>query len=102
MSSKDKHVNFPGNGLNIEGILNIPDGSSRVPAAIICHPHPRYGGDMHNAVVSTVAKSLENKSIATLKFNFRGVGKSEGKFDNGLGELADAAAALDPIPGSAD
>ena len=95
MSSKDTHVNFPGNGLNIEGILNIPDGLSRVPAAIICHPHPRYGGDMHNNVVSTVANSLESKSIATLRFNFRGVGRSEGQYDDGVGESDDTLAALD-------
>jgi uncharacterized protein len=60
--------------------------------AVICHPHPVYGGTMDNKVVTTVARALHECSIATLRFNFRGVGQSRGVFDEGIGETADAAA----------
>jgi alpha/beta superfamily hydrolase len=60
--------------------------------AVICHPHPVYGGTMDNKVVTTVARALHECSIATVRFNFRGVGQSRGVFDHGIGETADAAA----------
>jgi alpha/beta superfamily hydrolase len=60
--------------------------------AVICHPHPLFGGTMDNKVVSTVARALNESGIPTVRFNFRGVGKSEGTFDAGIGETADAAA----------
>lgn len=60
--------------------------------AVICHPHPLYGGTMDNKVVTTVARALHECAIPTLRFNFRGVGKSHGSYDEGIGETADAAA----------
>src|ERR1700722_867472 len=60
--------------------------------AVICHPHPLFGGTMDNKVVATVARALNESGIPTVRFNFRGVGKSEGTFDAGIGETADAAA----------
>jgi alpha/beta superfamily hydrolase len=60
--------------------------------AVICHPHPVYGGTMDNKVVTTVARALHDCSIPTLRFNFRGVGQSQGSFDEGIGETADAEA----------
>ena len=65
------------------------------PVALILHPHPLYGGTMNNPVVLELFNRFDDLGFSIFRFNFRGVGKSEGKFDNGLGELADAAAALD-------
>jgi hypothetical protein len=62
--------------------------------AVVCHPHPQYGGTMHNKVVHRVASTLLDLGAAVLRFNFRGVGKSAGHFDQGEGELEDARAAL--------
>ena len=67
------------------------------PVALILHPHPLYGGTMNNPVVMELFNIFDELGFSTFRFNFRGVGKSEGKFDNGLGELADAAAGLDWI-----
>ena len=67
------------------------------PVALILHPHPLYGGTMNNPVVLELFNRFDDLGFSTFRFNFRGVGKSEGKFDNGLGELADAAAGLDWI-----
>jgi alpha/beta superfamily hydrolase len=63
-------------------------------AALICHPHPLYGGTMHNKVVHRTASVLHALGAAALRFNFRGAGKSEGRHDRGAGELEDAHAAL--------
>ena len=64
---------------------------------MILHPHPQGGGTMNNAIVQALYKTFVQRGFATLRFNFRGVGKSQGEFDNGVGELSDAAAALDWI-----
>lgn len=64
-------------------------------AAIICHPHPLFGGTMHNKVVYQVAKALHNEGAPVLRFNFRGAGLSEGSHDKGSGEQEDVRAALD-------
>lgn len=63
--------------------------------AVICHPHPLYGGRFDNKVVTTLARCCTQLGIAALRFNFRGVGASEGQFDQGIGETEDALAALD-------
>lgn len=76
----------------LEGRLAVPDGAT--DGVVLCHPHPQYGGDMDNLVVVAVAKALRAAGIATLRFNFRGVGASEGSFDGGRGERDDARAAL--------
>lgn len=60
--------------------------------AVVCHPHPLFGGTMENKVVTTLARALQETGIPTLRFNFRGVGSSEGTFDAGDGETDDAAA----------
>ncbi|CAO5681232.1 MAG: hypothetical protein HEEMFOPI_01466 [Holosporales bacterium] len=65
------------------------------PVALILHPHPKQGGTMNNKIVNTLFKAFVNNGFAALKFNYRGVGKSEGVYDNGEGELSDAASALD-------
>lgn len=63
--------------------------------ALICHPHPLYAGTMQNKVVSTLQRTARDNQWSTLRFNFRGVGKSEGSFGNGIGETADAKAAFE-------
>jgi alpha/beta superfamily hydrolase len=62
---------------------------------VITHPHPLYGGDMHNIVVETIARAFQGKGNATLRFNFRGVGRSTGAYDDGNGEQEDVLAAVD-------
>jgi hypothetical protein len=71
-----------------------PQGELRF-AAVVCHPHPLYGGTMHNKVVSRAAKAAWQAGLPTLRFNFRGVGKSTGTFSDGIGEREDVTAALD-------
>jgi uncharacterized protein len=64
-------------------------------AAVVCHPHPLGGGTLHNKVVFRAARGLEHANVATLRFNFRGVGASQGKHEEGEGEQADVVAAID-------
>ncbi|MDX8392861.1 MAG: alpha/beta fold hydrolase [Mariprofundaceae bacterium] len=63
-------------------------------AVVVCHPHPEFGGTMQNKVVYWMARAFENADCAVLRFNFRGVGQSDGVWDNGKGEADDATAAL--------
>ena len=65
------------------------------PIALILHPHPQFGGTMNNQVVYTLYRTFAERGFSVLRFNFRGVGRSQGEFDSGIGELADAATALD-------
>lgn len=65
------------------------------PIALLLHPHPEHGGTMNNKVVYVLFNAFKDRGFSTLRFNFRGVGRSQGRFDNGQGELADAASALD-------
>jgi uncharacterized protein len=77
----------------LEVALNVPEGSVR-GIALIAHPHPLQGGTLDNKVVQTLAKTFAALGYAAARFNFRGVGKSEGQFDDGIGETDDALAAL--------
>lgn len=91
-------VTFPSAGsrpVRLEGLLHRLDGEGQWPAAVICHPHPLGGGTMHNGVVIAIARALLAKGVMALRFNFRGVGGSSGEHDNGRGEQADVAGALD-------
>src|SRR5919205_1056168 len=87
-------VIFPGPEGRLEGRFQ-PATRPRAPVAMILHPHPHGGGTMNNAIVQALYKTFVRRGFATLRFNFRGVGKSQGVFDNGIGELSDAASALD-------
>ncbi len=69
--------------------------TENAPIALLLHPHPRHGGTMNNKVVVTLYQSFIKRGFSTLRFNFRGVGRSQGAFDDGPGELSDAASALD-------
>jgi len=72
-----------------------PGRSPTSPIALMLHPHPQHGGTMNNKVVYTLHHTFARRGFAVLRFNFRGVGRSQGSFDRGEGELSDAAAALD-------
>ncbi|WP_394654318.1 alpha/beta hydrolase, partial [uncultured Sphingomonas sp.] len=87
-------VIFPGPEGRLEGRF-APAPKPRAPVAMILHPHPMSGGTMNNRIVQELYKTFQRRGFATLRFNFRGVGKSQGVFDNGVGELSDAASALD-------
>jgi len=84
-------VIFPGPDGRLEGRYQ-PGNRPRAPVAIILHPHP---GTMNNHIVHMLYNVFTKRGFATLRFNFRGVGRSQGEFDNGIGELSDAASALD-------
>jgi uncharacterized protein len=90
----EERVTFKSGELTLEGMLARPDGPGPHRAAVVCHPHPLYGGSMYNNVVDAMIEALHARGFATLRFNFRGVGQSEGEFDNGHGEADDAAAAI--------
>lgn len=90
------HINIPTPTGHLEGILK-PEEDDVIPtwAVIICHPHPLYGGTMHNKVVFKVAQALQALGMPALRFNFRGVGHSTGSYDEGRGEQDDARYALE-------
>ncbi|MGH7588821.1 MAG: alpha/beta hydrolase [Gemmatimonadota bacterium] len=75
--------------------LHKPGSSHPVRAAVLSHPHPSFGGTMHNKVVFRAAKAFERLGYPSLRFNFRGVGRSGGAFGDGVGEADDVRAALD-------
>lgn len=85
---------FNGPAGRIEGrFTHGPDKSS--PIVLVLHPNPKHGGTMNNKVVHTLYRCFSEHEFSVLRFNFRGVGKSEGEYDHGEGELSDAAGALD-------
>jgi len=85
---------LPGPSGRLEAILEEPGDSGVRGAAVVLHPHPQHGGTMHNKVAHTLARSFVRSGFAVLRFNFRGTEGSEGAYDEGVGELDDARAAL--------
>ena len=81
----------------IEALLQEREHEEPPFVAVVCHPHPLYGGTMHNKVAHRVASTLFARGGAVMRFNFRGVGKSEGVHDRGRGELQDALVVLDTL-----
>jgi uncharacterized protein len=82
----------------LEALLRLPDpGTTPRMAALVCHPHPAQGGTMHNKVVFRIAQALGELGMPTLRFNYRGVGRSTGSFDEGRGEADDVRTALDAL-----
>jgi len=84
-------------GLQLEGLVYHFGGGQRRPAVVVCHPHPLYGGSMHSSLVATVARTLAERGFVVLRFNFRGVGRSEGHHEGGSGEEQDVAGAVDAL-----
>ena len=87
---------FSGPAGRLEAVLMRPPGPP-VAAAVVCHAHPLHGGMMHFKAVFRAAKALQSAGLAVLRFNFRGVGRSEGVHDDGVGEQEDARAALSEL-----
>jgi alpha/beta superfamily hydrolase len=88
---KEEQITFQSDGLRIEGLLGRQSGERGV---VISHPHSLYGGNMYNQVVETLVRAYQNKGLTTLRFNFRGVGESEGTYGEGRGEKEDVISAL--------
>jgi hypothetical protein len=94
MAKRSEMVFIPGPEGELEGIFSYV--SKKVThLAILCHPHPLYGGTMHNKVIYSIAMALNQIGYATVRFNFRGVGRSSGAFNHGIGEQRDVEAVLD-------
>ena len=87
-------VIFPGPDGRLEGRYH-PQKDRDSPIALILHPHPQFGGTMNNRVVYELHYAFHRQGFSVMRFNFRGVGRSQGEFDQGIGELSDAASALD-------
>jgi alpha/beta superfamily hydrolase len=87
-------VIFNGPAGRLEGRYQ-PGKGANPPIALVLHPNPQFGGTMNNKVVYNLYHVFARRGFGVLRFNFRGVGRSQGEFDNGIGELSDAAAALD-------
>ena len=94
-------ITFKTKGLNFEGVVATPDDADgktsdgKFPGVVICHPHPLFGGNMDNNVVLAMAFDLVEQGFAVLRFNFRGVGNSEGEHAKGEKEFEEALGALD-------
>jgi hypothetical protein len=87
-------ISIRGPAGELEAILESPGDAGINGVAVVCHPHPQHGGTMHNKVVHTLARSFVRSNFAVLRFNFRGTEGSDGVYDNGVGELDDALAAM--------
>jgi alpha/beta superfamily hydrolase len=87
----EQPITISGESVELEGRIREGDGAV---AAVVLHPHPQYGGDMDNHVVVALSDAFASQGASTLRFNFRGTGRSSGVFSDGTGEAADACAAL--------
>ncbi|MES0363610.1 MAG: alpha/beta fold hydrolase [Desulfobacteria bacterium] len=97
----EQQIEFPGPAGLLEGRLGN-ESAAKNGAVIALHPHPLYGGSMNNNVVETIVRSGQSSGLLTLRFNFRGVGRSEGDYSDGTGEEDDVGAALDFLEQSFD
>ena len=95
MPRRIEQLFIPGPIGKLEALLEEPEDEAPREAALVCHPHPQHGGTMHNKVVYRIARGLRRAGAVVLRFNYRGVNKSEGKYGNGIGEIEDARAALE-------
>jgi len=91
---QSQKISIRGPAGDLEAILESPGDEAIVGIAVVCHPHPQHGGTMHNKVAHTLARSFVRSNFAVLRFNFRGTEGSDGVYDNGVGELDDALAAV--------
>lgn len=86
-------MKFPVGEISLEGLMHVTEGSER--AVVLCHPHPLYGGQMQNNVLQALVDGYVDAGFDTLRFNFRGVGNSEGRHGDGLDELMDVIGAVE-------
>lgn len=91
---QSQFITFLSDDGTCEGIYVPPAKGTHAPGLVLCHPHPLHGGDMENNVVRAFAAAFAGAGFAVLRFNFRGVGKSTGRYAEGIGEQGDAKAAL--------
>ena len=89
MNSATQSISLNGPAGLLEGLCDVPDGMAIKGTAVICHPHPLFGGTMQNKVVQTLAKAFVQNGWRAIRFNFRGVGGSAGAYDEGRGEVDD-------------
>lgn len=94
MSRRIESLFLAGPEGRLEALIEEPEFEAPVEAAIVCHPHPQFGGTMHNKVVYRLARGLRASGCVVLRFNYRGVNLSEGEYANGIGETEDARVAL--------
>jgi hypothetical protein len=92
---KEENVFFHSRAVQLEGLLSVQEAFSFRAGLVCCHPHPEYGGDMHNGVVAAAVEAGSSEGYSTLRFNFRGVGRSGGSYEEGIGEREDVVAAVD-------
>jgi alpha/beta superfamily hydrolase len=92
--AESRRLTIAGDGVSLEGVLSLPAGLRPGAVLVVCHPHPLYGGSMDNNVVEALCDGALQEGLAALRFNFRGVGRSSGAYDNGDGEQEDVLAAL--------
>jgi uncharacterized protein len=93
MNSQTQRVSVAGPAGDIECAIDTPAGTAR-GLAVVCHPHPQFGGTMDNKVVQTLARALVHLGYRCVRFNFRGIGNSQGQWDQGQGEIDDAMAVV--------
>lgn len=103
MSVTERVVRIGASPRRLDARLATPAGAAT--GAVVCHPHPEYGGTMDSSVVVAVVRALTRAGVATLRFDFGGVGESEGRYDDGVAEVDDVLAAVaalgDALPGGA-
>ncbi|MGI9290141.1 MAG: alpha/beta hydrolase [Gammaproteobacteria bacterium] len=90
-------LTIPGPIGAIEALLETPESAVADRLAVLCHPHPQFQGTMHNKVVHTLARAMNDLQIPALRFNFRGVGSSEGSYGEGHGEVQDVYAVVEYV-----
>mgnify|MGYP001235101885 CR=1 FL=1 len=93
-TSTKQRLEIPGPAGALEVLVELP-GQPGGPLCVICHPHPQYGGTLDNKVVYTLARAANELGALAVRFNFRGVGRSAGQFDHGVGEVQDLLAVVD-------
>ena len=97
MARRIESLFLAGQAGRLEALLEEPEEGQPVEAAVVCHPHPQFGGTMHNKVVYRLARGLRRTGCVVLRFNYRGVNLSEGAYADGIGETEDARVALEEL-----
>jgi alpha/beta superfamily hydrolase len=92
---REEKILIPSGVVELEGLINIHEALFLKGGVIFCHPHPQYGGDMYNHVITTAAEAASQEGLSTLRFNFRGVGESGGSYEEGMGEREDVKAVIE-------
>lgn len=97
MARRIESLFIPGPAGRLEALLEEPEDRDPIQAALVCHPHPLFGGTLHNKVVHRLARGMRRAGAVVLRFNFRGVNLSEGTHDKGIGEVDDARVCLEEL-----